>query len=212
MQFRHPLDTILDSSVKVRILRFFCRKGGVWNGRRLAAALSLNPVTAHTALRDLHEATVLEFHKVGNNFVYSLRDDHYLVRDLLRPLFRRESQAREALVALVRKGLGRTLRSGLITVAIYGSLARGHERPTSDIDVVVLVKSKAASRAIRQALDGLWEPVMQRFGNTLALYVNTLREAQQKSRRRLPVFQDILRCHHLVWGRPLEEALRGRPA
>lgn len=212
MQFRHPLETILNSPSKIRILRFFCRKGGEWNGRRLAAALFLNPVTAHRALRDLHDATVLEFHRVGNNFVYSLRDEHYLVRDLLRPLFHREAEAYEELVALLRKGLCTRRGSQLVTVAIYGSLVRHQERPTSDIDLLVLVKSKAAARDVRRALDGLWEPVLHTFGNTLALYVNTVREAQEKYQRRLPVFQNILRSHRLVWGRPLAEVLGGRPA
>jgi len=210
MQFQHPLDRVLNSEYKVRILRFLCRKGGEWIGRRLAAALSMNPVTAHRALRDLDQATVLDFRKVGSHFLYSLRDDHCLVREILRPLFEREARTQERLLDLLKREFRTNLRSSVVAAAIYGSIARGQERPTSDIDLLVLVSSAHAKRDVRDALDRVGEEVMRTFGNPLALYVNTVHEAQQKARRGLPVFKNILREHHLLWGRPLREVLLGR--
>jgi UTP:GlnB (protein PII) uridylyltransferase len=212
MQFQHPLDAVLNSESKVRILRFFCRKGGEWIGRRLAAELAMNPVTAHKALRALHQATILDFRKVGSNYVYSVRDDHYLVREVFRPLFEREAAARSHLLALLKAGLGTRLRPHIVTVAIYGSLARGQERPRSDIDLIVLVNSSRAKHRVHAALDRRGDDVIKAFGNPLALYVNTVREAQGKARRRLPLFTNILHDHQLVWGKPLQEVLRGHTA
>ena len=180
--------------------------------RQLAAQLALNPVTAHKALRELHQATVLDFQKVGNNFVYSLRDGHHLVRELLKPLFQREAQALGRLRELLRQGLNATLRRHVVSAAIYGSVATRHERPISDVDLLVLVTSARSKRNTHQALDQLGETVARTFGNPLTLYLNTVREARQKVRRGLPVFRNILRDHQLVWGRPLEEVLRGRAA
>lgn len=90
MRFEQPLDQILGSPTKVRVLRFLCRRGGEWTGRQVARELGMNPVTAHAALRELHRATVVDLRKAGNSFLYSLRDDHYLVRETLRPLFQKE--------------------------------------------------------------------------------------------------------------------------
>lgn len=210
MQFQHPLNRILNSEYKVRILRFLCRRGGEWVGRRLAAELAMNPVTAHRALRELREATVLEFRKVGSHFLYSLRDDHCLVREVLRPLFEREAHARERLLDVLKRELRTRPRSSVVAAAIYGSLARGQERPTSDIDLLVLVSSPQAKRDVRDALNRAGETVMRTFGNPLAVYVNTVREARQKARRGLPVFRNLLSQHQLLWGRPLHEVLRGR--
>ena len=64
----------------------------------------MNPVTAHRALRELHQATVLNFRKVGNNFIYSLRRDHYLVRNLFKPLFDQEAGAKDRLLELFTSG------------------------------------------------------------------------------------------------------------
>ena len=211
MRLHQPLDDVLGSESKIRVLRFFCRKGGEWNGRRVAAELAMNPVTTHKALRELHQATILDFRKVGSNFIYSLRDNHYLVRKLLRPLFQHEAGAQERLVQLLRQGFDARLWSEVVTVAIYGSVARRQERPTSDIDLLVLVKSEEAKRDVRQALDRLWEAVTNEFGNALAPYVNTVREARQKHQRRLSVMRNILHQHQVVWGKPLEEVLRVPP-
>ena len=210
MQFQHPLDRVLNSEYKVRILRFLCRKGGEWIGRRLAAELSMNPVTAHRALRELHQATILDFRKVGSHFLYSLRDDHCLVREVLRPLFEREARTRDRLLNVLKRAFRAKLRASVVAAAIYGSLARGEERPASDIDLLVLVRSTQAKRDVRDALGRMGETVMWTFGNPLALYVNTVREAQRKARRGLPVFKNILRDHQLLWGRPLHEVLHGR--
>lgn len=210
MRFHQTLDTMLDSEHKVRILRFLCRKGGEWVGRRLAAELSMNPVTAHRALRDLHQATVLDFRKVGSHFLYSLRDDHYLVREVLRPLFKGEARAQERLLDMLRREFRTTLRASVVSAAIYGSLSRAQERPTSDIDLLVLVSSVQAKQDVRDTMGRIGEAAMRTFGNSLTLYVNTVHEAQQKVRRGLPIFRNILRDHHVLWGRPLHEVLHGR--
>lgn len=212
MVLRDPLNSILDRKGKVRILRFLCRKGGEWTGRRLAAELGLNPATTHRMLKELHRETILDFRRMGANSVYSLRDRHYLVQELLRPLYDREAQAQDQLLGLICKSLDSRLKAQVATAALYGSVARGEERPTSDIDLVVLVKSQRNRLKVRQALEPLWEVVAERFGNTLNLYLNTVREAQEKHRRRLPLFKSILRDHRLVFGTPLEEVLHGRSA
>lgn len=212
MRFEQPFDTILDSSAKVRILRFLCRKGGIWSGNRIAAEAGINSMTAHRALRELRQATLLNVRKIGNSFAYSLRDQHFLVRRILRPFFDREEKLLDRLPELLGETLQRAERAKVITVAIYGSVARGEERPTSDVDLLVLVESEKEKRQIQSALDRFCESVMEEFGNVPAPYVNTLAEARRKIQRGLPVFQNILKEHRVIWGKPVEEALRGKAA
>ncbi len=212
MIFHQSLNQILDSRVKVRILRFLCRKGGEWNGRRLAAELALNPVTTHAALRALHQATLLDFRKVGNNFIYSLRDEHFLVREILRPLFQKEMRTQERLLELLKQGFPRRLRASVVTVALYGSVARHQERPTSDIDLLVLVSSERAKREAAQTIDSRWDTVMKEFGNALAPYIITVTEIRQKYQQRLPLVRGILAHHQIILGRSLEEILHDKAA
>ena len=212
MRFEQPFDTILDSTAKVRILRFFCRKGGIWSGNRIAAEVGINPMTAHRALQELRQATLLNVRKIGNSFAYSLRDQHFLARQILRPFFDREAKLQDRLSELLSKALQGAERARVITIAIYGSVARGKERPTSDIDLLVLVESEQAKRQVQNALGRFCERAMEEFGNVPALYVNTLAEARRKIQREVPVFQNILKEHRVIWGKPLGEALRGKAA
>lgn len=210
MRFDQPLNQMFDHEVKTRVLRFLCRRGGQWSGRRLAAELQINPTTMHKALRELREATVLDFQKVGNTFVYSLADDHYLVQDILRPAFRQEAQGLVEVVQRLRQALGPALHHSVVTAALYGSVARHQERPTSDLDVLFLVRSPQAKQQVQHALHRHWEAITRRFGNSLAPYVNTVHEAQQKSRRGVALFREIRTHHQVLWGQPLEEVLDGR--
>ena len=212
MRFEKPLDTILDSSAKVRILRFFCRKGGIWSGNRIAAEAGINPMTAHRALQELRQATLLNVRKIGNSFAYSLKDRHFLVRQILRPLFDQEAKLQDRLPELLSKTLKKGEKAKVMTVAIYGSVARGEERPTSDIDFLVLVDSEQAKHQIQGALDHFSEKVMEEFGNVPSLYINTLAEVRQKVKRKLPLFQNILRDHRVIWGTPLKEILDAKAA
>ncbi len=211
MRFDQPLNQLFDHEVKVRVLRFLCRRGGQWNGRRLAAELQVNPTTMHTALRELRDTTVLDFQKVGSSFVYSLADDHYLVQEILRPAFRQEAQGVAQVAMLLRQALGPALHSHVVTAVLYGSVARRQERPTSDLDVLFVVRSPHAKRQVQEALNRHWEAVTRRFGNSLAPYVNTVREAQRKARRGVALFREILTAHQILWGKPLEEVIHGRP-
>lgn len=212
MHLHQPINAILNDERKVRILRFLCRKGGQWSGRRLAAELSLNPVMTHRALRELYQATILEFQKVGNSFVYSVREDHYVVRELLKPLFEREAEVLERLRGLIRQALHRESPSEVLTVALYGSVARGQERPTSDIDVLVLVRSARGKHCVREVIEHLWGTVTKEFGNSLAPYILTVHEARQKYQQGLPVLRNILSHHQVIWGKPLRDMLNGRAA
>jgi len=210
MQWRQPLDTLLDNAAKVRILRFLCRKGGQWSGRRIAAELRLNPVTTHRALKKLSRATIVEFRRAGNSLLYSLQHEHYVVRSLLVPLFQGEVQSWQHLTVLLRQHLQPRLRGEVVAIALYGSILRGQERPTSDLDLFVLVRTAQSKRPVQEWLDQLWEPVTRAFGNSLAPYVQTVEEARQKYRRGLPLLQDILQHHQLLMGRPLRDVLNGR--
>lgn len=212
MRFHHPLNELLGHRVHVRLLRFLCRKGGEWSGRRLAGELAVHPTTAHTALRRLREATLLDVKRVGNSLVYSLRDEHELVTTCLRPLFTEEARLPERLHALLRHGLSGGVKPALVSVAIYGSLARGRERPTSDLDLLVLVRAETDKPMVRRALDRLGEKTLATFGSPLAPYLNTVREAQHKMTQGLLLFHDILGAHQLLWGRPLADVLHGRQA
>lgn len=212
MRYRQPLDEILESPGKLRALRFLCRKGGEWTGRGLASELDMNPVTAHRALRELYRAGILKFHPAGGSYLYSLREDHYLVREILKPLFLKEVAARERLADLLRQVFKSKAGKEVVAAAFFGSVAREQEKPLSDIDLLILVQSEKAKKEVEDSLAPVSETILREFGNALAPYVNTVREAQAKYRSGLPLFQNILRDQKPIWGEPIREMFNDQAA
>ena len=92
----------------------------------------------------------------------------------------------------------------------HPQLADGYTRIANEL--LFVVRSPQAKRQVQDALNRHWEAWTRRFGNSLAPYVNTVREVQQKSRRGVALFQEIRKAHQVLWGKPFEEVLHVRPA
>lgn len=64
MRFTKPLDAILNTEVKTRILRFLCKTNAEWNGSQIAKEIGITPAAAHAALSALYREGVLEFYAI----------------------------------------------------------------------------------------------------------------------------------------------------
>src|SRR3989338_58768 len=141
MKITKQLDNILNTEVKVRILRFFCRTGAEWNGRQVAKEIGVTPKTAHQALNTLNKEKVLLLRNMGKTHVYSLNEGNFLVSKLLKPLFLKEDNILDHIIkAIKRKTSSSKARKAIISIAIFGSVSKQEEHPSSDIDLAVIVK------------------------------------------------------------------------
>lgn len=196
MRFHAALDDILGTPTAVRLLRAWTESPHrTFTGRELAAQASVHPNRAHAVLRRLEEAGLAERRVIGRAHAWSLLTDHHLVRPLQR-LFDEERKAGEALAGRVRAVLEKV--PGVRRVVLFGSVARGDERPWSDLDLLVVVDS-AATKA------GVWGPVHElsrefaaTFGNPLMPVIYTASEYERK--RGLPLVKNIEREGRLLLG------------
>ena len=78
MKFTKPLDEILNTEAKVRILRFFCRTNAEWNGSQISKEINITPAATLTALRILQKEGLLILHNMGKAHVYKLREDSFV--------------------------------------------------------------------------------------------------------------------------------------
>jgi len=84
----------------------------------------------------------------------------------------------------------KNLPKALIKRAVlFGSLAKGSERPDSDIDVFIVVKNNQDKQKLEGFLDKLSNICLEVYGNRLAPYVLTEKEVSQK--KRLKIISEI---------------------
>ena len=208
MKIIKPLDNILNTGVKTRILRFICRTGAEWNGRQIAKEIGVTPKATHTALSALNREKVLLLRNIGKTHVYSLNEGNFLVSKLLKPLFSKEDSIIGDINDMVKRKISVSEgKKGILSVAIFGSISALKDHSASDIDMVVIVKNAEAKAAAGHLFEKIDAKISKEFGNTVSPYINTKAEFRAKHKKGLSVIKDILRSYSLIYGKRPEALL-----
>jgi predicted nucleotidyltransferase len=206
MKITSPLDKILNNEVKIKILRFLFRTNAEWNGRQIARELKVTPATTHKALQSLNKEGVLSLRNIGKTHVYALRNDNFIVSDILKPIFNKENKILDNILGIIRRmASGSNVKKGIHSIVLFGSVNLHKEHPASDIDIMVIVKdlkSKAAAELLFEKVD---KKISDEFGNTLSAYINTISEF--KAKKNLAVIKNIIKSNTLIYGKPPENIL-----
>jgi predicted nucleotidyltransferase len=207
------LDDILDARSKVRVVRLFALRTDDFlaSGREVARLTALSPPTAHAALRSLLDARVLGREIVGRQHLYRLNSRIRLVRDLLRPLFVRENALREDVGAFLETQIsGTSLRDLVVSAVLYGSLAAGKTRESSDCDVAVVARDARSKARIEKAFcETISGEFFREFGFHVDPYVKTEAEFRRKLRRNEPPVTTLMKGYRRLFGKDPIELLRG---
>lgn len=208
MKITKPLDNILNTEVKTKILRFLCRTGAEWNGRQIAKEIGVSPKAAHKALNTLNKERVLLLRNMGKTHVYSLNTDNFLVSKLLKPLFLKEDTILDGIVSTIRRKISASkVKKDIISIAIFGSISAREDHPASDIDLAVIIKDAKAKAAIERLFEEIDSKISKEFGNVVSPYINTVAVFKAKNKKGLPVIKNILKSHKLIYGERLEGLL-----
>ena len=205
MRYTHPLDDLLSSQARLRILRYLCTVEGEHTGREIARAIGMGETPTHRALRELADTLVVLYRVAGRAHYYRLNERHALVERVLRPLFAAERTQRDAAIAELLAGVDVPLDAALI----YGSVAREEDTWRSDLDVLLVVP---AADDARRAAERLWQhdgDLLRRYGviSVRALSRDELATRVQRGEKWLV---EALRDGVVVRGTSPQRLLRGR--
>ena len=207
MRVHNPLDKILNNEIKVKILRFLCKTEAEWSGRQIAQEIKASPAACHKSLRELNNERALLLRSIGKSYLYSLNKENFIISDLLKPLYEKESKIPEDIYEAIAKNISSLVIKDIVSIAVFGSVKRKEERPTSDIDLLIVVKNPENRKAAEKDFEKVNEKIMDKFGNTVSTYLQTVEEFKSKYKKKVPLIKDILKSHNLLFGRSLEELL-----
>ena len=207
MRVHNPLDKILNNEMKVKILRFLCKTEAEWSGRQIAQEIKVSPAACHKALRELNNEGALLLRSIGKSNLYSLNKENLIVSDLLKPLYERERKIPDEIYKDIVKNISSLVIKDIVSIAVFGSVKKRKERPTSDIDLLVLVKNSENKGEVEEDFGKVNEKIISRFGNTVSTYIQTVKEFNSKYKKGLSLIKNILKSHKLLFGTPLEELL-----
>ena len=171
MKFNYVLEEVFGTPERIKILRVLVSYPKEFTSRELSAhtGVSVRGVIDILSLFERHG--FVKSRRVGKSIVWRIDREHCLVKSLIEPVF----EAEKNLMHVLKREISAILRKYSVQKAIvYGSIARGDERPDSDLDLALLVKRKG--KWVEQLKAELRDRVLRRFGNTLSILVYTTAE------------------------------------
>lgn len=176
-------------------LRVLLRTGRPLTGRQIQKLTggehSLTAV--QTALKTLVAMGLVETVPAGRAVLHTINAEHAAV-----PVLRELVDPRDLLEEIVRDSVGSD--SGVVTVVLFGSAARGDGTRDSDVDLAVLIED---GREWNGRID-LHAAVEHRFGGPCDILVFGLTEFEELAESGAePVVRDIVRDRLVLYGEPL---------
>lgn len=198
MRFHRPLDYILGTKSRVAVLRHLVRDNREQSGREIARATGLSPKPLNQVLAQLADEKVLLRRNVGRVYLFQLNRDNLLVSDLVVPLFEREKNLLDRAISDVLQDV-----PGVISAILYGSVNRGEEEPSSDVDLLVVTKNE--TKTVEDILLDRTMMFMKRYSNLLSFIVMSMDKFRADYREGDSFLHEVLRTGRVVTGElPLE--------
>jgi predicted nucleotidyltransferase len=190
---------ILGNKSVLRILKTLLRyKGKILTIRELAATSNLSHPEVSALVKTLESRRIVSVQYVGRAHQVSLNENSYFLKSIVEPLFLAEKNTLSSLIATIKRYFSKDKR--FLSVAIFGSVARGLEKATSDIDLLVITEHKDdALTSISRANS----TVISKFGHAISPLIMTKEELLQKNNSAL--VKSIVDAHLQVSGKDLGE-------
>lgn len=207
MSKTNVLDDLLGQRSKVAVLRaLFQEKELV--GREIARKTGLSPRAAHKALKELLEQGIVNRKVLGGSYIFSLNEKRYAVKELLAPLFESEGKLFSSLVDELRRLIP---GNQAVSLALFGSFARGESGRKSDLDLLVLLKTPSKIPEVKELIERRRQGFIGRFGVFPSSYVIGVRDFAKRFDRKDKLIRAMVREGWVVWGKSLAEVLADEP-
>ncbi len=185
------------------MLRYLARHGGRLTGREIARVTGSAWARTSEALKDMVAAGLLIHRRVGRAIEYRLNEDHYLIRDILLPAFQAERHWPQALGQEVARLGG----SEVLSVILYGSVARGVPRVSSDLDLAVVVWPQADPAAVEARLSEHYSGLDGRYARPVSFLVMDALDFRRRVRRGDRLAKAILADGRVLAGMEIPDLL-----
>lgn len=198
-----PLDDLLSSRAKVRLLRLFSTEPEPMSAREAARRVDMAKRSADLALRDLVQVGVIRRHGSGAQPTYVLNPHHALVRHAVRILFSGgtdataqsgggEQGAIHEFFDTLRDAVEEPNTQDVLWAALFGSTANGEDTLESDMDLAVIVVDEMALTRMQERLADMSTVILSRFGRVLSPVVMTLAQGRALAASCHPLVESLV--------------------
>ena len=205
MRFRKPLDDVFRTTTRLKILRLLARTPEmIFTGREIARNIEVASSNVSLALSGLEKIGIIHSVAKGRSLLYHLNARHILCERLLRDLFDKEAGNLNHVLEKIFPRWPPDIRS----VICYGSVARGEEKVSSDVDLCFVIRDSSRRSAILRILDLVQAEFYLRTGNRFSPYVISTLSFVVRYRKGHPLIRRIASEGLLLHGDPIGELVK----
>lgn len=170
-----PLESAFDSRAKQKVLGFLFGNYVPMSERELARVIGVSHASVNRIMRGFGEFDLVYSKRIGGATTWQVNHRGLAYKELEKYFKAVKVMAlpREHLILLIRDSLS---KHPVDRAVLFGLVAQGTERAGSDIDLFVLVRSKAAKQELAAPLETLACKCLELYGNPLEPYVLTEQE------------------------------------
>lgn len=205
MPIEIPLNIILNTSTKLKILRLFFSHTADFrvSGREIARRINMSAPAVHAALKDLFSQDVLKIEIIGKQHIYSLNAKNRIVKDILEPSFKKELSLQEDIKHFLLKKFEESgIKRKIESLILYGSLQRAKTTGISDVDIAVIVKDKENVKEIEDKIIGdIARQFKEYFGFNLDAYIKPEAEFINRIEKKLPPVSSLMESYSVFFGK-----------
>ncbi|MDE1766185.1 MAG: nucleotidyltransferase domain-containing protein [Thaumarchaeota archaeon] len=196
MLLHRYLEETLGNKISIVLLRTMINyKGKIFTVRGLAKQAKISVNETALTVHHLEKLGIIKIQPVGNAYQLELNEESYILNKLVEPVIMAEKRTVLELVNLLRQHLD---TSKVISAVIFGSVATGHEKIDSDIDLLVVsdYRDHVIDRISKAS-----QQVFLEFNGSLSPLIFTQKEFKAKQKGSL--IQSIIDDHILICGRKI---------
>jgi predicted nucleotidyltransferase len=199
------LDAILSGPGHVRLLRALLAHGGPLSAARLAQETRLTPNGVRGVLYDLQRTGVVAIIGSGRSRLFQAIPGQPLVR-ALTPLFVAERERFDAMLNCVKVA---TADSRIVSVWLFGSVARWEDAVDSDVDIAIVVHADGAETD--EVSDWVRNTLIEhgrKLGFSISLTSMSSSDVERLRSENAPLWSDLLRDACVLKGSSLKAAVK----
>lgn len=197
------LNGLLGARSRIEALRCLFSAAGELTGREIARRAGLTHPVMLKTLRELEAAGVVSRESAPPAYQYKLNRTHWVVSEMLDPLFRKERDWMDHLIRFLVKGVP----GHVVSLALFGSVPQGRSGTRSDIDLLVIVDKKESIPEVREHFLEIGQKIYAAFRRPLApiiLAKDDLRAAHAEGRE---FAREVASTGRVIYGKLMTEVL-----
>ncbi len=198
-----PLNVVFGAPGHIAILRALAGAGRGLTGREVARAAGIAQRAAMEGLDRLEAARLVRRTPAGRAYLFELERDHRLVKRGILPLIEEEGEIR----AETFRRLRRAFEGAVLGGCVFGSAARGEERPGSDLDVCLVVRHPGEKDGVQARASRVLPGLRKDLGVLASFLVLTRAELARGCREGSRFFRALVGEGERFAGRGLKDLL-----